>query len=390
MKKILFLAAVTVTLVACNNDDETLKVDNRDPNVIWLTAGVDASAVVTRAAVNTFPNATESGATIAVVARYTKNGVGESAQEYDNWDNLHVDHVPADVQDGAVTEGGSEVAAFKFAWPASAIQYWPTAGRELQFLAYSPVADGTIIKAKLPVAVETEGKVDNAKIDITLPKEYNKMPDIIVASHNKDGELIKGYKKPLSESTSGESEQSVEEVNFQFKHILSQLVLKVKSAGDDGATLKKAEILIGENSVNGIFDMTADMEGVSPSVNAQGWSTGKAATGGYTYEYTELGYFSQENGNTITVTENPLLLIPDTQKEIKVRLTLSDADGGNEDVQDVVCLSDAVLGSSDTHAALVMGKTTTLTITISRKAITGMTGSVTEWVELGDYGIVIE
>lgn len=60
MKKIMILATVAAALAACNNEEDAF-VDNRDPNVIYMTAGVDAVAV-TRAEVATFPNASGGSA----------------------------------------------------------------------------------------------------------------------------------------------------------------------------------------------------------------------------------------------------------------------------------------------------------------------------------------
>ncbi len=359
MKKIMILATVAATLAACNNEEDAF-VDNRDPNVIYMTAGVDAVAV-TRAEAATFPNASSGTPKIAVVARYTNTKLAT------DWSSPYIDHVSANVANGS----GSN---FAFNWEASDTQYWPVSGEELRFLAYSPIDNSsTVIK-----------NPDTAnKINISLAATHTDMPDVIVANKTSQNEDITGKKENTGDQNGpGTGAQKPVTVDFQFKHILSQLDVVVKGKNSNNkAVIDKVEVIVDKAQVKKIFDMTVDL-----TANAAGWDTNGDAGGDLTYTYTSLGNLS--TGGTTINGDTPILLFPDTQNNIKVKVWVKDDSSAAVELP-TVTLSDATTGGGG-NATLQTGKKTTLTITVNGVEISGMQGGVTDWTSNGEFNADIQ
>ena len=226
MKKIMILATVAATLAACNNEEDAF-VDNRDPNVIYMTAGVDAVAV-TRAAVASFPNVSGGNAKIAVVARYTNTALAT------DWRSPYINHVSANVAEGSDSN-------FAFNWEVGGTQYWPVSGEELQFLAYSPIDNsGTVTK-----------NATANKINISLAATHTDIPDVIVANKTSKGNDIKGKKENTGDPNGpGTGAQTPVTVDFQFKHILSQLDVVVKGKNSNNkAVIDKVEVIVDKAQV---------------------------------------------------------------------------------------------------------------------------------------------
>lgn len=358
MKKIIILAAVAATLAACNNDENAF-VDNRDPNVIYMTAGVDA-VVVTRAAVTSFPNGANGSAKIAVVARYTNTDLAT------DWNSPYVDHVSANVAEHQL--------GYAFNWETGSTQYWPVSGEELQFLAYSPIANSSTVKKNATAN----------KLDISLAATHTDMPDVIVANKTPGNTDIKGQKVNTGGSdgpTAGT--QNPVTVGFQFKHILSQLDVVVKGANSNSNTvIDKVEVIVDKAQVKKTFDMTSDL-----TANAAGWETGGNAAGDLTYTYNSLGNLS--TGTTINGA-TPILLFPGTQSGIKVKVWVKDNGATSAVELPTVTLSDAKT-TGGANATLQTGKKTTLTITVNGVQIADMQGGVTDWVaDNNDYNADIQ
>lgn len=359
------LAAVAATLAACNNDEMP---EYRDPNVIYMTAGVDAVATTTRSAVADFPNQNDGSAKIAVVARYIENdGLAT------DWSSPYIDHQPA-------TVGGIDKAdGYNFTWTTQ--QYWPVGGNKLQFIAYSPI----ISDSNSTMAINASEK---EKLDITLPADNTQMPDIIVANKNAEGSDITGFKKNTdADGNVVAGAQDPVTINFQLKHILSQLDVKVKGSNTNttnAAKVSKVQVIVGKAHVKKIFDMKADL---TPASNA-GWTAGAEADGDITYEYTNSN--SGWDLTTSEITANgtrPILLFPDTQASITIRIFVKDSDAANEtQLQDIVLSSATALGN---NASLTTGKKTTLTVTIKGKEIV-LGGAVTDWESLGTFTVIIQ
>lgn len=359
MKKIMILATVAATLAACNNEEDAF-VDNRDPNVIYMTAGVDAVAV-TRAEVATFPNALDGSAKIAVVARYTNTALAT------DWNSPYINHVSANVANGSDSN-------FAFNWLANGTQYWPVSGEELQFLAYSPIDNSSTV---------TKNATAN-KINISLAATHTDMPDVIVANKTSQNEDITGKKENTGDQNGpGTGAQNPVTVDFQFKHILSQLDVMVKGKNsNDKAKIDKVEVIVDKAQVKKNFDMTVDL-----TANAEGWDTNGDAEGDLTYTYTSPGNLST-GGTTINGT-TPILLFPDTQDNIKVKVWVKD-DSSEAVELPTVTLSDAITVGGSGKATLQTGKKNTLTITVKGVEISGMQGGVTEWTSNGEFNADIQ
>lgn len=363
MKKIMTLAVVAATLAACSND-EGMAVDTRDPNVIYMTAGVDATAVMTRA-LNNFPNQTADGnAKIAVVARYIEN-----EDLATDWTSPYIDNKMATVSDKA---GGG----YSFTWQAD--QYWPVGGNKLQFIAYSPIVD----ESNSCIATNSDKK----SLTITLPETDNtKMPDIIVAnrtdeSNNEDKRII-GFKENTTkgDGSVNEGAQNPVEINMQFRHILSQLDVNVqgnKINTTNKAVVSKVEVIVASAATKKTFDMEEDL---TPATTA-GFTDGSGTESTYTY----TGSWSLNSGTHTVNGSRCIYLFPETESAVTVRIYVKDASTLSGETQ----LPDVVLGSVASGGHLKKGKKTTLTVTIEGTKIT-LTGGVSAWEDQGDYNATI-
>ena len=171
-------------------------------------------------------------------------------------------------------------------------------------------------------------------------------------------------------------------MDFQFKHILSQLDVVVKGKNSNNkAVIDKVEVIVDKAQVKKIFDMTVDL-----TANAAGWDTNGDAGGDLTYTYTSLGNLS--TGGTTINGDTPILLFPDTQNNIKVKVWVKDDSSAAVELP-TVTLSDATTGGGG-NATLQTGKKTTLTITVNGVEISGMQGGVTDWTSNGEFNADIQ
>lgn len=364
MKKIMTLAVVAATLAACSND-EGMTVDTRDPNVIYMTAGVDATAVMTRT-LNGFPNQQGENAKIAVVARYIEN-----EDLATDWTSPYIDNKMATVSDKA---GGS---GYSFTWQAD--QYWPVGGNKLQFIAYSPIVD----ESNSCIATNSDKK----SLTITLPETDNtKMPDIIVAnrtdeSNNEDKRII-GFKENTTKGDGSGSvnkgEQNPVEINMQFRHILSQLDVKVQGSKintTNEAVVSKVKVIVANTATKKTFDMEADL---TPATT-EGFTNENGTASTYTY----TGSWSLNSGTHTVNGSRCIYLFPETESAVTVRIYVKDASALADETQ----LPDVVLSSAN-GGVLKKGKKTTLTVTIEGTKIT-LTGGVSAWEDQGNYNATI-
>lgn len=344
MKKIMTLAVVAATLAACSND-EGMAVDTRDPNVIYMTAGVDATAVMTRT-LNGFPNQTVDGnAKIAVVARYIEN-----EDLATDWTSPYIDNEMATVSDKP--SGG-----YSFTWQTD--QYWPVGGNKLQFIAYSPI----VSESNNCIATNDDKK----SLTITLPGTDNtQMPDIIVAnrtdeSNNEDKKII-GFKEntPKGDGSVSEGEQNPVEINMQFRHILSQLDVKVQGSNintTNEAVVSKVKVIVVSTATKKTFDMKEDL---TPATTA-GFTDESGTVSTYTY----TGSWSLNSGTHTVNGSRCIYLFPETESAVTVRIYVKDASTLAGETQ----LPDVVLSSAN-GGVLKKGKKTTLTVTIESTDIT--------------------
>lgn len=336
----MILAAVAATLAACSNE-EGMTIENRDPDVIYLSGGVDA--VSTTRVVNyasEFPYDD-----ISVVARLTENT--------ESWEDLYIDHQTANV-----TDKTGNFMSLK--WPDEQTQHWPKQHKELQFLAYSPISNAAMTK------------LTQNKMDIQLSAD---IPDILVANKEEaeGSEDIKG-KKP-------ERDGEICEVRFAFKHILSQLIISVKGNSEQ-TTIKQLKITIDKSQLNKTFDLTADLTGTLVQKMVPGWSAGTEAGEDLVYTF---DYSNQD----LQLELAPILLFPGIEKYVKIDITIQEK--GHEAIQmPTVTLSDAKTDEDKGFGLLATGKSTRVAITIADLQINNMVGTLTDWGFNGNYSTTIE
>ncbi|WP_081743711.1 fimbrillin family protein [Bacteroides timonensis] len=253
--------------------------------------------------------------------------------------------------------GGKD--SYAFTWTTA--QYWPVGGEELQFMAYSPVANTVTVK---------KNATDKKQLDISLSDAaagHTAMADVIVSTKDAadSGKDIKGHKE--------ESAQTPTSINFHFTHILSQLAVQVKGLHSNAdAYITKVEVKA--THIAKTYDLTTS-----------GWS-GNADESGITYTYNNGGNGWQLSTTAATTVngETPILLFPGTQASTVATVYVKDGAAGQETKLPAVTLSDV------NSASLETGQKTTLVITVEGVSIAGLTGSVTAWTDKGTYNATIQ
>ncbi|KAA6336410.1 hypothetical protein EZS27_015422, partial [termite gut metagenome] len=220
--KAFFLVVVIMGVIACNEKEEELSnISSSMKNLISLSAKMDADETgkaITRASVGNFPNAVNNEAQVAVLAYITNDY--DAAPSY-------INHEKADVVSNDI------LPYYYLAWQKGREQYWPNE-QELLITAYNPI--------------HTKDEKSNNKLRISLhPKDWKTNPDVIVAD------------PVTAKYLSGTS------VDLSFRHIMSSLTIKMKSANGD-AQLGKVEIFIEENQSTRLYNLkTTQWENVLTS-----------------------------------------------------------------------------------------------------------------------------
>lgn len=331
MKKLMTLALALIVLNACNKE-----IPQED-----LDIKLSGTAISTKGQGSSFPN---SGADIKVFAAKSASS-SEALTDFSSA-TMVIDHQKAISADAT---GGS--TGFTFTWDGTAPQ-WPVDGSYLTFRAYSP--DNLSLSSGAVTATIT-GSGGTAPADILFSK-YSSGTTLIHAN-----------------KTTGT-------VNFDFKHILSQLsVIVTKNSAAPDVTIDKLTITVAAASTVGTYNFLA-------ATNS--WAVDDGTTAAvFTYEKPETGNTSWTltTGNpgnlSKTVAEN-ILLLPTTQAGITVALYAD----GNETALTSFTLNTAKNTSSNA-LTLQEGKRAVVTITINGSAV-GITGSVTDWVD-DAYGVSI-
>lgn len=313
--------ACVFALAACNNESNM-----PEPSLgpVRISMSADVSNVIGRADVTSFPNAVSGAAQVAVVARKTDAAI---------WTDPYIDNAIANV--------GASASGYSLAWADGHDQFWPANGDELTFIAYSPVS------AKSSVTT----------LDVSLTDET---PDVIVAL-TKDGiNPVTGKKPSTSQAPSG--------INFFFKHILSQLQVKVKDNNPD-MNVTRVDIVVASGECVKVYDMPNST-----------WTQGSAPAENKIYRYSKMMGFG--NSALEVVNPDPVLLFPGTQSSVTIELYAGD---------DLIASKrlDEFKDSEQVAASLVEGKKTTLIITLADNSQMTMTAGVSDWEELGEYETIV-
>jgi hypothetical protein len=223
--KIFFSLMAIVGVIACNEQEEDVSgIPSPAKNPISLSAKIGNNETMTRTLVSDFPNAVNNQAQVTVLA-YIANHPDETP--YINHEKVNV---------GA----NSTLPGYFLAWQKGKEQYWPSGEQELLLTAYNPIY--------------TKDSNSNNRLTISLhPENWEMTPDVIVADP-----ITAKYLPDMP-------------VDLSFRHIMSSLNIKMKSASGDDVQVNKVELSIENNQSARFYNLkTAQWEkpaASTPSVN---------------------------------------------------------------------------------------------------------------------------
>lgn len=224
MKKTLFLAALAVVaMAACTKNELKVPSKGTDAEISFqpVVANATKASYITNESIAPTGTPKSSDFKFSVFAWYTKDDMTVSTTESvatAYMSNVEVSY-NAGIDDGTTTGSG--------AWAPSTKYYWPKNGK-LSFDAYAPstaLADATEIKSDV-----TKGLQINGYTVANLDKQY----DLLFSTR---------VKNQVS-STAG-ANTDYDGVDIAFKHALSAIEVKAKTAdnyGEDVVKLKKVTI----------------------------------------------------------------------------------------------------------------------------------------------------
>lgn len=346
MKKYIYIIGVGACsfLSGCSNDMLQPDSDEERAPIIFNASGITVSTegqTMTRATDNKFPNSGE----IAIVAA---NATSTTA----HWSNIYMDHVAATAADKA--DGKHAVTPTD----NSTVYYWPFNPDEyLSFVAYSPRIGGTV----------TAVSGDKTKLRIVGPgsssTDYT-YPDLLCTA------VVGSYNK-----THGE-------VTLPFSHVMAQVEINViaidksdKEIDDSGISI--TNLSLKTKVAGGTFDLANNA-----------WTLDAAAG-----DYPANSFRTFISSSTAIPQKNmSCLLLPGTEGNVQVSITVTDASGGA--ITQTATISEFKTGQ--TPAALERGKKSVLTFKVKLTDVaTGdntitLQGDLAPWDYKGESKVTIE
>ena len=227
MKKFFFLAAAAiVALAACTKTeaDKTAYEQSRVINFNTVTGKATKAPITGTAYLSTYSN-------FGVFAWYLAEG---------NW-NTAAANSSAVAYMGTGSPLGTPVeVAFDDdldIWAPTSTYYWPLEGT-LTFIAYSPYNAGTATFSNAGVF-----KLTGFTVNTTVANQVDLLYSAIAANKNQN----ESYYVDSTNSQNSETAEGDKGVNIQFKHALSQIVFKAKTADsvyDSGMSFKIDTIVV--------------------------------------------------------------------------------------------------------------------------------------------------
>lgn len=165
---------------------------------------------------------------------------------------------------------------------ASDIRYWPTNGEQLDFYAYTPFLD------------------DGESLDLSFDKTTGlTISDYVVPTTEAD-QVDFMFASALDITTP----ENFEDVLLQFNHALVQVHFTAKTASDN------MYVVIAENgiSINNIYS-TGDFDIFADEASTGAWSDQETPET-YVFTSSEVTIDSEGDSESITATENSLMLLP--------------------------------------------------------------------------------
>lgn len=332
---LLCIIMVTGCYVRDHNDDVI-----GERHEIRLSSLEEAPTPGTRA-VTDFPN----GGRIGILASTTYNGNLTNWSAYPDINNVGATAVSVDAS-----------GVYSFSWDTP--KYWPFDGSDLYFMAYSPIADGSLINYILQSG-------DNPpSLFIGLYEDYN-TPDVMYASNNLNPQ-------PYNKTTGA--------VNLgEFMHALSQLTIEVIADPGMSETIEVSDLTVSTTARSATLMLTTSDNALS------------------VYSADVPYVASLVSGLTSFVNQDivrRVLLFPGTEDETQISITLIDT----SNLQVFTGNYMASFFQSDTPGqpiTLQRAKNTVLRIYVRNIGVENpdqdiqLQGIVTEWDERGNYRIPI-
>ena len=226
MKKfMLFATAVGLTLTSCVNDEETTMMGSRSVIAfdapVMKTSRVNVSGEITGVK---YPQ----GEAFKVFSKiYTGN--------YAGW-TTNTDDYFAEEGDSAKHEGGTY-------WSTSTIYYWPDAGYNLAFAAYSPANLGAASQATTITRTEAGIQIADFVSEPKSDDQYDLMYSHTVYDRNK-------------------SNNAASAVSLKFEHALSSIVFSSQKS-DEAAQYRITDLMVtGDFITKGSFN-----QGITPATS---------------------------------------------------------------------------------------------------------------------------
>lgn len=346
MKKYIYIIGVGVCsfLSGCSND--MLQPDSGEERapIIFNASGITVSTegqTMTKATDNEFPNSGE----IAIVAANATSATAD-------WSSIYMDHVAATAADKA--DG-------KHAVTPATVYYWPFNPDEyLSFVAYSPRIGETV----------TAVSGNETKLRIAGPgssTDYT-YPDL------------------LCTAVVGPCNKTHGEVALPFSHVMAQVEINVIAIDKDGNEITNPGISITNLSLKtkvagGTFDLSSNA-----------WALDDAAG-----NYPANSFHTFINSSTAIPKKNmSCLLLPGTEGNVQVSITVTDASGGP--ITKTATINEFKTGTdpTQTSAALERGKKSVLTFKVKLIDVTTgddtitLQGDLAPWDYKGESKVTIE
>ena len=228
MKKfMLFATAVGLTLTSCVNDEETTMMGSR--SVIAFDAPVMKTSRASVSGEITGVKYPQEESFKVFCKIYTGNYAGWTA-------STGIKDYFATAGDEAKHEGGTY-------WSTSATYYWPDAGYNLAFAAYSPAVLGNASQATTITRTEAGIQIADFVSEPESDKQYDLMYSHTVYDRNK-------------------SNNAASAVSLKFEHALSSIVFSSQKS-DEAAQYRITDLMVtGDFITKGSFN-----QGITPATS---------------------------------------------------------------------------------------------------------------------------
>ena len=362
MKKfMLFATAVGLTLTSCVNDEETTMMGSRSVIAFDAPAMKTSRANVTGEIMGVQYPTNEQFKVFSKI--YTKSYEGWAASE-----NI-ADYFAA-AGDDAKHEGGSY-------WSTTTTYYWPDAGYNLAFAAYSPAKLGAACDGITNIERTAEGfQITDFVSESESDKQYDLMYSHTVYDRNK-------------------SNNASAAVSLKFEHALSSIVFSSQKS-DAAADYQIVDVTVtGKFYTKGDFNQgitgTTSTEGVYTEIEAPKWDLTNEITTEVNYDPTFKAFdVPAATPEIFTQGTSAILAIPqDVPEDAKVIVTYKKTTSNNTTTEHTaeIFLKDFKKATADATAVAEgiktweRGKRYVYRIAFGKNQRIYFEPSVTEWVQ---------